>query len=152
MLEPLLIDIETILKMIRFVESFKTEFLNNKYLTDVDHLHINRYIENANILSKEHLWGFCCVDQHIKEINIIITNWRKKTPDYAKIEIDVFKMVEKEFSHDIIGKIIKIDNKNKKFKKLLKEIKNSRFYYNSLAILPSKVINNGEISRLILFY
>jgi hypothetical protein len=53
----------------------------------------------------------------------MILKWREKTPQYAKIELEVFNMLENEFSHDIIGKIIKISDKKKNFKRLLKEIK-----------------------------
>ena len=53
MVEPLLIDIETILKMLRFLPSFREYFVKNKYL---DKKYINdfhKYVDNGNILSKD---------------------------------------------------------------------------------------------------
>lgn len=152
MVEPLLIDIETIIKMLRFLPSFREYFVKNKYL---DKKYINdfhKYVDNGNILSKDILWEFCCVVEHIIEINILIKEWRNNTTDYSKIELQIQRTKEKEYSHDIVGSIIKTDTTSKTYKKLIKEIQYNTFFYNKMSIMPSSVIDKDEICLLHFFY
>ena len=138
--EHLLIDIGTILKMVRFIPSFKEYFVKNKYLTPSDQSEITKYALTANILSKQYLWDFCSILEHVIEINILIKQWREVTNDYANIENNIHNTPEKPYTHDIIGRIIQSD----KHKELLQEMKKNGFFYNKMAIIPSN-INNGNL-------
>jgi hypothetical protein len=150
--EHLLIDIESILKMVRFEPSFFDLFSTNLYLSSEDKIELAKYKENANILSKEHMWSFCCVVEHIIEINKIIQKWRSTTTNYAKIELDISNIPEKEYSYDIIGRMIKTKNKNIKFKKMMRELKDNNYHFNGLSTIISRAINKGEINRIFFFY
>ena len=154
--EHLLIDIETILKMVRFVPTFKNYFIQNKYLTEDDQLEITKYIENANILSKEHLWSFCCVLEHVIEINILIKQWRETTSDYSEVETNIKFKAEKEYTYDIVGRLIKTEISNDKYTKLIKELQSNKFYYNGLSTITTRLINKDtnamEHCRLHFFF
>lgn len=154
--EHLLIDIETLLKMVRFLPSFKEYFVKNKYLTQDDLLEVTKYVENANILSKEHLWAFCSVLEHVIEINTLINQWRDTTLEYSKVEKDIRFKEEKEYTYDIVGRLIKTEISNEKFGKLIKELKNNKFYYNGLSTITTRLINKDtnitENCRLHFFF
>jgi len=152
MVESLLIDIETILKLVRFIPTFRSCFIKNKYLDSNYLKELDKYVENANVLSKDTLWGFCCVLEHIIEINILIKEWRSNTPDFTIVEKDIFKTQEKIYSHDIIGQIIKTNNNSENYTKLTKELKENRFLYNGVSIMPSSTINKSEACLLHFFY
>jgi len=155
-LEHLLIDIETLLKMVRFLPSFKEYFVKNKYLTQDDLLEVTKYVENANILSKEHLWAFCSVLEHVIEINILIKQWRGIILDYSKVESDIRLKLEKEYTYDIVGRLIKTEVSNEKFGKLIKELQHNKFYYNGLSTITTRLINKdtntAENCRLHFFF
>lgn len=144
--ESLLIDIETLLKMVRFVPSFRALFLKNKYLELSERQELTKYIENANILSKDHLWEFCCVLDHVIEINKAIKEWREIEENHKQIEIDIQNTPEKKYTHDIIGRIIQ----SSKYKELMKELGKNGFYYNGMTIISSN-INNAD-GNLHFFY
>lgn len=150
--ERLLIDIGTILKMVRFVPSFKTLFITNKYLSDYDKVEIATYCNDANIASKNHLWAFCSILEHIKEINVIIKNWREQTPNCDKIEKYVINSEEKPYSYDIVGSIVKTDNASEKYKMLISEINRSNFYYNGVSTIVSSRINNDNRPSMLHFF
>ena len=140
--ESLLVDIETLLKMVRFVPSFHDLFVKNKYLETREQQEIVKYVENANILSKDYLWDFCCVLDHIIEINKIIQEWRNNNKNYEQIEKDIQKTPEKKFTYDIIGRIIQ----SNKHKELMRELEKNGFYYNGMAIISSSINNaNGNL-------
>lgn len=152
MVESLLIDIETILKLVRFIPAFRSCFLKNKYLDSNYLKEVDKYVENANVLSKDKLWEFCSVLEHIVEINILIKEWRTNTPDFHIIEKDIFRTQEKIYSHDIIGQIIKTKVDLENYKKLTKELKENRFLYNGVSIMPCSTINKSETCLLHFFY
>ncbi len=140
--ESLLIDIETLLKMVRFVPSFHDLFVNIKYLELKEQQEIVKYVENANILSKELLWDFCCVLDHVIEINKVINEWRNGNENFKQLEADIKNTPEKKYTHDIIGKIIQ----SNKYKELMQELGKNGFYYNGMAIISSSINNaNGNL-------
>jgi hypothetical protein len=136
--EPLLIDIQTILKMVRFISSFRNIFIENKYLLDEDKKDIQEYTKNGTIDSKARLWEFCCIIEHIVEINTLINSWRQINSNFKEIEETIKKTPESEYRYDVIGKVIK----SSKYKELIKEMRDNKFHYNGISIINS---NNNHL-------
>ncbi len=143
----LIIDIQTILKMVKFNSSFSDMFKKLSFLNEHHIAIIDEYVRENSVLSKETLWGILSTIDHIPEINFIIGLWRRKTEDSEKVEAVIELEQESEYSHSIIGKLIEFDNIADKYKKLTLEGKKQRFQYNGFKILP-----NGQNSYLQLFY
>lgn len=151
-LESLLIDIQTILNMLRFNSEFNNIFLKNPYVSNDIAFDIKQYSFDVNMDSKNRLWEFCSTAEHIVEINKSIEEWRKITPNFESIEEELYLTHEKPYSHDIVGKIVKTNNRSENSKALMAELINNKFYYNGMSIIVSQAINNTNNSRLHFFY
>ena len=134
--EPLLIDIQTILKMCRFVPTFLEEF---KKLDFIDLKQLENYVETTSVVSKNELWGSLSILERLPEVNKIIKLWRNSHSNYQNIERVVKKMAEGPKA-DIVGRLIK----SNKHKEVMKNIKD--FHYNGISVI------NKENERLYFFY
>lgn len=131
------IDIQTILKLVRFNEEFKYLFRNLSFFSDYHKSLVDEYASIASIFSKEILWGLMSTEDYIPEVNYVINLWRKGTPDYKEIESATEAKDESEAGHNIIGKVIEFDNIQDKYKKLVLEEKRQKFQYNGFKVLPT---------------
>lgn len=143
----LIIDIQTILKMVKFNPEFSLKFKKLSFFNEHHVVIIDEYINDSSILSKETLWGILSTIDNIPEINFIIGLWRRETENSEKVEAAIELEQEMELGHSIIGKIIEFDNISDKYKNLILESKRQRFQYNGFKLLP-----NGTSSYLQLFY
>ncbi len=134
----LLIDIQTILKLIRFNEDFKQLFRNLSFLSDYHKSLIDEYVSSSSIFSKEILWGLMSTEDYILEINYIINLWRDNTENYKEIEKNIEQTDESETGHVIVGKVVEFDNLQDKYKKLILEEKRQKFQYNGFKVLPTE--------------
>jgi hypothetical protein len=135
---PLLIDIQTILKMIRFSKSFREGFMGISSLSNKNKDDLEQYIENIDVSSKSNIWEWCCIEDNIVNINEVIMNWRNTTNDHKEIENTIKVTPETKYGYDIIGKIIK----SEKYSDLIKEIRENKFHYNGISVINS---NNTQL-------
>ena len=131
------IDIQTILKMVRFNEEFQVLFKKLSFLNDHHIEHIDDYVTDASIIAKEILWGVLSTLDYITEVNYIINLWRRNNVDYVKQESEIELLPEAKYGHSVVGKIIEFNNITDKYKKLVLEGKRQRFLYNGFKILPN---------------
>jgi hypothetical protein len=143
----LIIDIQTILKMVKFNSSFAVMFKKASFFNEHHKAIIDEYIKDTSVLSKETLWGILSTIDHIPEINFIIGLWRRNTDDFEKVEAAIELERESEYGLSVIGKIIEFNNIADKYRDLMLECKRQRFQFNGFKILP-----NGQNSYLQLFY
>jgi hypothetical protein len=143
----LLIDIQTIIKMVKMNESFQDYFKKLSFWNDEHKRLIDEYIITNNTFAKETIWGMLSTVDYIPEVNFIISLWRRENENYKELEEIIEFSKESKYGHSVIGKVIKFDNISDKYRKLIKEEKNQNFYYNGFKIIP-----NGKNDYLQLFY
>lgn len=132
------IDIQTILKLVRFNEEFRYLFKNLSFFSDYHKTLIDEYTTSASIFSKEILWGLLSTEDYIPEVNYIINLWRNGRPDYKEVETAIEAKAESEAGHNIVGKVVEFDNIQDKYKKLILEEKRQKFQYNGFKVLPTR--------------
>ncbi len=131
----LIVDIQTILKLVRFNEHFRNLFKKLSFFNGYQKI-IDDYVDNSNPISKNTLWSVLSTVDHIPEVNYIIKMWRRDEPDSEKVEKHIESMVESSTGHSIVGKIIEFGEIQDKYKKLVLEGKKQNFQYNGFKILP----------------
>ncbi len=128
------IDIQTILKMVKFNESFRNLFKKLSFLNGHDKL-VDNYVSDSNVLSKNMLWSILSTIDHIPEVNFIIQIWRRDENNPEKIEKDIELMAESSIGHSVVGKVIEFGEITDKYKKLVLEGKKQNFQYNGFKIM-----------------
>lgn len=131
------IDIQTILKMVKFNEHFRRLFKRLTFFGGKYNKIIDDYVTDTSIINKNLLWSDLSTIDNIPEVNFIIGLWRRDEPNYQKIENDIKEMVESDLGHSVIGKIIQFDDIMGNHKKLILEGKKQNFQYNGFKIIPT---------------
>lgn len=130
------IDIQTILKLVKFNEHFRDLFKKLSFFPGHYQKVIDDYVTDTNVISKNMLWSALSTVDHIPEVNFIIKIWRRDEKDSEQVEKSIEVMTESNTGHSIVGKVIAFDDISDKYKKLILEGKKQNFQYNGFKIMP----------------
>jgi hypothetical protein len=133
----LLIDIQTLLKLVKFNDDFRNLFYALSFWTSEHKRLIENYVVNTDVLAKETIWKELSTSDFIPEINYIIKKWRELHVNYQDIEKQVELMKEGKKGHSLVGKVIKFDSLYK-YPEVVKYVKSQDMAYNGFKLLPVK--------------
>jgi hypothetical protein len=132
----LIVDIQTILKMLKFNDNFRNLFKKLSFLAGQFSEIIDDYVVNSDIISKNKLWSILSTVEYIPEVNYIIKIWRRDEEGSEKIEKDMEMMTESSTGHSIVGKVIQFGEIQDIYQALVLEERKQNFLYNGFKILP----------------
>lgn len=130
------IDIQTILKLVKFNDHFRNLFKKLSFFNGHYQQIIDDYVSDTNAISKNMLWSALSTVDHIPEVNFIIKIWRRDEKDSERVEKEIEVMPESNSGHSIVGKVIEFGEITDKYKKLVLEGKKQNFQYNGFKIMP----------------